>query len=44
MNFHDMPELRWRHGYLFAYALMAIIAALMYVVFRRRGIFRGPGT
>lgn len=43
MNFVDMPELHWRYGYLFAYGLMAAIVVVMYVVFRRRGIFRGPG-
>ena len=44
MNFPDMPEFHWRRGYLFAYGLMAGIALLMYYIFRRRGIFRGPGT
>ena len=43
MNFQDMPELRWKHGSLFAYGLMAAVAGLMYYLFRRRGIFRGPG-
>ncbi|MEK7283564.1 MAG: magnesium/cobalt transporter CorA [Acidobacteriota bacterium] len=42
MNF-DMPEFHWKHGYLFAYALMAVVGAGMYFVFRRRGIFRRPG-
>jgi magnesium transporter len=43
MNFQDMPELRWKHGYLFAYGLMAAVAGVMYYLFRRRGVFRGPG-
>ncbi len=43
MNFPDMPEFHWKHGYLFAYGLMVVVAAGMYYFFRRRGIFRGPG-
>jgi magnesium transporter len=43
MNFPDMPEFHWKRGYLFAYILMAAVAAGMYYLFRRRGIFRRPG-
>ncbi len=43
MNFQDMPEFQWRRGYLFVYGLMIVVAVAMYYVFRRRGIFRGPG-
>ena len=39
MNF-DMPEFHWKFGYLFAYALMVVVGVGMYLVFRRRGIFR----
>jgi magnesium transporter len=43
MNFEHMPELHWRYGYLFAWALMAAVAGGMYWIFRRRGIFGKPG-
>ena len=36
MNFVRMPELRWRYGYLYALALMAGSAALLYRTFRRK--------
>ncbi len=39
MNFEHMPELRWRYGYLFAWALMIAVAFGMFWYFRRRGIF-----
>ena len=39
MNF-DMPEFHWKFGYLFAYALMVVVGVGMYLVFRRRGIFK----
>jgi magnesium transporter len=36
MNFRHMPELDWRLGYAFALALMVLVSAGLYVVFRRR--------
>lgn len=36
MNFKHMPELDWRLGYPFAFLLMAIVCAVLYLVFRRR--------
>ena len=37
MNFRHMPELHWYFGYPFAIALMVVVAALLYAVFKRRG-------
>lgn len=37
MNFIHMPELRWRYGYLYALALMALLTVLLYRMFKRRG-------
>ncbi|WBB69934.1 magnesium/cobalt transporter CorA [Micromonospora sp. WMMD812] len=37
MNFVHMPELRWRYGYLFAVALMALVCGTLYLIFKRRG-------
>jgi magnesium transporter len=37
MNFDHMPELHWRLGYPFALALMALVCAILFGVFRRRG-------
>ena len=37
MNFEHMPELGWLFGYPFAIALMALVCATLYVVFKRRG-------
>ena len=36
MNFDNMPELRWRYGYLFALTLMAAIAIGILLWFRKR--------
>jgi magnesium transporter len=36
MNFEHMPELDWRLGYPFALALMVLVSAGLYLVFRRR--------
>lgn len=36
MNFHNMPELRWHHGYFLALGLMAIISIVMLVYFKRQ--------
>jgi magnesium transporter len=37
MNFDHMPELHWAFGYPLALVLMVAVAALMYVVFKRKG-------
>lgn len=36
MNFDFMPELSWKHGYLFAWLLMAIIGGAVYMFFKRK--------
>lgn len=36
MNFKFMPELEWRHGYLFAWFLMIIVTIGMLAFFKRR--------
>ncbi len=36
MNFQDMPELSWRHGYLFAWLLMLLIGLAVYLYLRRK--------
>ena len=33
MNFHDMPELHWQHGYLYAWLTMLLTSGLSCVVF-----------
>jgi magnesium transporter len=38
----NMPELRWFWGYPFALALMAVVAGVMLVFFRRRGWLGSP--
>jgi magnesium transporter len=35
MNFQYMPELHWRYGYFAALGLMALVASLLYSVFKR---------
>ena len=37
MNFEHMPELRWKYGYAFALALMALSCSLLYRAFKRNG-------
>jgi magnesium transporter len=37
MNFENMPELGWAHGYPFALFLMAATCITLYTVFKRRG-------
>jgi magnesium transporter len=37
MNFERMPELRWRFGYLWAWALMVGASAALYRLFKRSG-------
>ena len=36
MNFEDMPELKWRHGYIFAIGLTIVTTALTFHYFRRK--------
>jgi magnesium transporter len=36
MNFHNMPEIEWRLGYLFALALMLAVGLGLFTYFRRR--------
>lgn len=36
MNFQWMPELGWRYGYIFAWALMLILVAAIYFYFKRK--------
>jgi magnesium transporter len=37
MNFHDMPELGWRHGYAYGLSLIALSTLLPILWFKRRG-------
>jgi len=37
MNFHNMPELSWRYGYVFGLGLIALSAILPILWFKRRG-------
>jgi magnesium transporter len=37
MNFEHMPELEWTYGYPFALALMAVVAAGLWVLFKKSG-------
>lgn len=36
MNFRNMPELNWQHGYLFAWGLMAIVGLLTWRFLKRK--------
>jgi magnesium transporter len=36
MNFRHMPELAWRFGYPMALAMMLVLSAILYRVFRKR--------
>lgn len=36
MNFEEMPEVHWKHGYLFALAMMVLSSALTVLIFRRK--------
>ena len=36
MNFDHMPELHWALGYPFALALMLLVSASLYIIFKRR--------
>ena len=39
MNFQDIPELKWSHGYLFAFSLMLVTTLLMTIYLRRKKWF-----
>lgn len=39
MNFEYMPELSWKYGYLFALSIMACVATIFLVYFKRKGWF-----
>lgn len=36
MNFHNMPELEWVWGYPFAIAMMLLVGAIMYWIFKKK--------
>jgi magnesium transporter len=42
MNFDVMPELRWKAGYFVVLGVMAVMAVVMLVFFRRRGWLGDP--
>jgi magnesium transporter len=39
MNFHEMPELKWRYGYLLAALVMALSTAVTYWYFKKKRWF-----
>jgi magnesium transporter len=39
MNFHDMPELSWKHGYLIAFVVVLISTGLTYWYFKKKKWF-----
>jgi magnesium transporter len=41
MNFEDMPELKWAHGYHVTLAGMAVVAGLIVLWFKRNGWLKG---
>jgi magnesium transporter len=42
MNFSRIPELGWRHGYLWALGIMVVIGLGLWLYFARRGFIGGP--
>ena len=36
MNYHNMPELGWRYGYIYAIALMVVSAGITYALFHKK--------
>jgi magnesium transporter len=36
MNFHNIPELKWRFGYPFALSLMLVMGVGLYTIFKKR--------
>jgi magnesium transporter len=39
MNFHDMPEVKWKYGYLFAFIIMFVSTAITYWWFKKKRWF-----
>lgn len=39
MNFDYMPEISWKYGYFVSLSIMAVIAFLMFIWFKRKGWF-----
>ncbi|MGI8965980.1 MAG: CorA family divalent cation transporter, partial [Limisphaerales bacterium] len=39
MNFHNMPELSWKHGYLYSAVLTAVTTAGTYLYFKKKNWF-----
>ncbi|HET6560765.1 MAG TPA: magnesium/cobalt transporter CorA [Marmoricola sp.] len=37
MNFENMPELGWKYGYAFAWAVILVASAMLYRLFKRSG-------
>jgi magnesium transporter len=42
MNFENMPELKWSHGYPLALALMSVITLSIMFYFKRKGVLSPP--
>lgn len=40
MNFHNIPELNWKYGYVFALSLMVVFSTVTYFQFKKRGWIR----
>jgi magnesium transporter len=36
MNFENMPEVKWQHGYAFAFGLTLVTTALTLIYFRKK--------
>jgi magnesium transporter len=36
MNFDVMPELHWRFGYVYSLVLMVVVAAVIWLFFKRK--------
>lgn len=41
MNFENIPELKWQHGYYFALAMMSIVTLTILLWSWRKGWLRG---
>lgn len=39
MNFDNMPELHWQHGYFMVLGLLATVGGVLFYIFKRRGFF-----
>jgi magnesium transporter len=42
MNFERIPELGWRHGYIWALGIMVLLGIGLWLYFARRGFIGGP--